>query len=117
MSGGEIRDTFQNLTQVVSTKDQAITTQPKAMIDQANGEVAPRVNQNPSTMACRLRDFTRMNPHMFFGSKVNEDPPDFLDEVYMILYAMELSSNNKGRASCLPTRGFVSNLIHSMERQ
>ena len=36
-----------------------------------------------------------MNPPMFFRSKVNEDPPDFLDEVYKILYAMWVSSNKK----------------------
>ncbi|KAK4737486.1 hypothetical protein R3W88_001183 [Solanum pinnatisectum] len=31
-------------------------------------------------MASRLRDFTRINPPMFFGSKVNEDPQEFLEE-------------------------------------
>ncbi|KAK4726744.1 hypothetical protein R3W88_031661 [Solanum pinnatisectum] len=31
-------------------------------------------------MASRLRDFTRMSPPMFFGSKVNEDPQEFLEE-------------------------------------
>lgn len=36
-----------------------------------------------------------MNPTMFCGSKVNEDPWDFIDEVYKILYAMEFSLNEK----------------------
>ncbi|KAK4729735.1 hypothetical protein R3W88_022723 [Solanum pinnatisectum] len=31
-------------------------------------------------MSSRLRDFTRMNPPMFFGSKVNEDPQKFVEE-------------------------------------
>ncbi|XP_015077517.1 uncharacterized protein LOC107021382 [Solanum pennellii] len=46
-------------------------------------------------MAFRLRDFTRMNPPMFFGSKVNEDSQDFSDEVYKILYVTGVSSNEK----------------------
>ena len=36
-----------------------------------------------------------MNPPMFFGSKVNENPQDFLDVVYKILYTMGISSNEK----------------------
>ena len=39
-------------------------------------------------MTDRLRDFTRMNPHIFTGSKNPEVPPEFLDEVYKILVAM-----------------------------
>ena len=43
-------------------------------------------------MASRLRDFMRMNPPMFFGSKVYEDPQDFIDEVYNILFSMGVST-------------------------
>ena len=32
---------------------------------------------------------------MFFGSKLNEDPQDFLDEIYKILYVMGVSSIEK----------------------
>ncbi len=58
------------------------------MVAQENQKVAPRVNQKASTMASRLRDFSRIKPPMFFGSKVNEDPHDFLNDVYKILYSM-----------------------------
>ncbi|TMW98660.1 hypothetical protein EJD97_003682 [Solanum chilense] len=43
-------------------------------------EVEPRVPQHGSTMASHLRDFTRINPPMFFGLRSNEDPQDFLDK-------------------------------------
>ncbi|XP_049382861.1 uncharacterized protein LOC125847242 [Solanum stenotomum] len=46
-------------------------------------------------MASRLRDFTRMNPSTFLGSKVNEDPQGFLEKVYKIVEAMGVSSNEK----------------------
>ena len=32
---------------------------------------------------------------MFFKYKVNEDPQDFIDEVYMFLYVMGVNSNEK----------------------
>ncbi|KAK4706354.1 hypothetical protein R3W88_034083 [Solanum pinnatisectum] len=38
-------------------------------------------------MASRLRDFTRMNPPMFFGSKVNEDPQEFVEEDNRVIRA------------------------------
>ena len=36
-----------------------------------------------------------MNPPTFYGSKVDEDPQEFIDEVYKILYAMGVSSSEK----------------------
>ena len=43
-------------------------------------------------MASPLRDFTRINPHTFDGYKVEEEPYEFIDEIYQILYAMGLST-------------------------
>ena len=51
---------------------------------QANKEVDPRKNQYARTIDNHLRKFTRINPPMFFGSNVDKDPLDFLDEVYKI---------------------------------
>ena len=39
-------------------------------------------------MANRLRDFTRINPPIFTGSKTSEEPQDFIDEVHKVLVAM-----------------------------
>ena len=36
-----------------------------------------------------------MNPPTFYGSKVEEDPEEFIDEDYKILLAMVLSTSEK----------------------
>jgi len=87
MTNAEIRVALQTLTQLTTTQIEAVTIQAQAITAQANREVGPRVNPNVNTMSSRLRDFTRMNPHMFFGSKVNEDPQEFLEEAYKIVDA------------------------------
>ena len=62
---------------------------------QANKEVVARENKHASTMTSRLRDFTIMNPLIYFGSQVDKDPQDFLYEVYNILFAMGVSTTEK----------------------
>ena len=36
-----------------------------------------------------------MNPPTFYGSKVEEDPQKFIDEVYKIILSMGLSTSEK----------------------
>ena len=50
-------------------------------------------------MASRLRDFTRMIRSTFYGYKVEEDPQNFIDEVYKILLAMGLSTSKMAELS------------------
>ena len=57
--------------------------------------MVPRVNVVESTMTSRLIDFVRMNPPIFLGSKVGEDPQEFLDGVYKVLSAMGVTSREK----------------------
>ncbi|WMV14234.1 hypothetical protein MTR67_007619 [Solanum verrucosum] len=47
---------------------------------QENREIVAHVNPNMGMVVTRIRDFTRMNPPEFHGSKVDEDPPAFIGE-------------------------------------
>ena len=38
-----------------------------------------------------------MNPHTFYMSKVEEDPQEFINVVYKILFAMGLSTSEKAK--------------------
>ena len=46
-------------------------------------------------MASRLRDFSQKKNPTLYRSMVDEDPQEFIDEVYKILYAMGVSSSEK----------------------
>ena len=65
------------------------------MRSQPNREVVPRPHQQVTTMDSHLRDFTRMNPPTFYGSKVDEDLQEFINEVSKILLAMGLCTSEK----------------------
>ena len=88
MTIGETRKAFLNLSQAITSQANAITSQVQAMKTQMNKEVGARVPQHTNNMASRLRGFIRMNPPMFVGLKLNENPQDLFNEVYKILYSM-----------------------------
>jgi len=52
---------------------------------QSNRGVTVSVNPNMCTTTSRVREFTRMNPIEFYGSRVEEDHQEFVDEVYKVL--------------------------------
>ncbi|KAH0661557.1 hypothetical protein KY284_026488 [Solanum tuberosum] len=81
MSNVEIRSAIHKLTQVLAT--------------QVARDARVQVNPNASTTTSRIGDFTRMNPPTFFGSKVEEDTQGFIDEVFKVLEAMGVSSQEK----------------------
>ena len=88
MTDGDIRD-------ALIQSAQAATVQAQAMTVQDNREVVPHCHQQVTSMASCLRDFTQMNPPTFYETKLEKDPQEFIDEVYKILLAMELSKSEK----------------------
>lgn len=79
----------------MNTQALVITNQVLSMKVKENRDVGPYVNQNASTMVSRLRDFNMMYPTIFFGSMIYEEPKEFFDEVYKILFCIGVSSNEK----------------------
>uniref|UniRef100_M1BYU7 Gag-pol polyprotein n=1 Tax=Solanum tuberosum TaxID=4113 RepID=M1BYU7_SOLTU len=73
---------------------------------QANRNKVALMNPNVGTTATNIRDFTRVNLQEFYGSKVDEDPQEFIDEVYRILQIMEVSTMEGGIGS-IPTQSIT----------
>ncbi|WMV50061.1 hypothetical protein MTR67_043446 [Solanum verrucosum] len=65
------------------------------------GAQAPRT----TTSGERVRDFMRMNPPVFHGSKVDEDPQEFIDEVCKILTIMDVGACEKAELVAYQLKG------------
>ena len=50
------------------------------------------LNALQSIMSSSFRDFVRINPLIFLGSKVGKDPEEFLDGVCKVFSAMGMTS-------------------------
>ena len=75
ISNIDIRSAIHSLTQVLSTQVSRHT----------------RVQVNPNATS-RIRDFTRINPLTFYGSKVEEDPQGFIYKGFKVVDVMGVSS-------------------------
>ena len=95
MTNGEIRDFFLNLAQAITLHVNVVASQLQAMTAQAYREVGHHMTQHAIIMASRLRYFTRINPLIFYRSRADEDPQDFLYELHDILFAMGVTTGQK----------------------
>ena len=83
---------------------EALLALAQAVITQVNLTMVPRVNVVESTMTSRLSDFVSMNPPIYLGSKVGEDPQEFLDGVYKVFSVMRVTSSEKAELSLYQLR-------------
>src|SRR5688572_30206689 len=59
-----------------------------AALAQMANAITMQAGRNAPTQASRIRDFTRMNSPEFHRSKPNEDPQDFIEEIFKIVDIM-----------------------------
>ena len=74
----DLRGAVQLLTQLVAAQVQG------------QNAAAPRIIQGEAA-GSRVRDFLHMNPPVFTGSSVTEDPQQFIDEINRIFRVMHIS--------------------------
>ena len=90
MTTGEIRETLLVMSRDSNTH--------------VNTSMTPRVNVVGITLTSRLRDFVRMNPSIFLGSKVGDDSQEFLYVVYNVLSDMGVTSREKAELASYQLR-------------
>ncbi|TMX04331.1 hypothetical protein EJD97_009754, partial [Solanum chilense] len=69
MMEAEMRNILAQMAKAMPSQAQPATVQSQSMMSQANRDTAPRSYQQVTSMTSRVRDFSRMNPPTFYGSK------------------------------------------------
>ena len=83
MTNAELRDALMNLTQLMTAQAQVVNNH---FVAQANQGFESQ--PNVSTPASRIRDFMRMNPPTFHGTKVDDDPHGIINDVFILVDVM-----------------------------
>ncbi|WMV59074.1 hypothetical protein MTR67_052459 [Solanum verrucosum] len=75
------------------------------MTTQANREVVAPISPRMGMAAIRARDFTMINPPEFHGLKVEEDPQEFINEVYKVVEIMGITLVEKAKLAAYQLKG------------
>ena len=78
-----------------------------AALAQMANAIAMQDGRNVPTPTSRIRDFKRMNPPEYYESKANEDPQDFIGEIFMIVDIMGVSSMEKAELAAYQLKGIA----------
>ena len=69
--------------------------------------IATQASRNAPTPASRIRDFNRMNLPRYYGSKANEDPQEFIEEIFKIIDIMGVATNKKDELVAYQLKGLA----------
>lgn len=84
---------------------------------QENSEVVAPVNPYMGTTITRLKDFIRLNPLEFYGSKVEEDLQEFIDEGYKLLMLMRVTPVEKVELNHYKLKGIAEVLFNQWKEE
>ena len=78
----DLRNAVQMLTQLVASQSQ--------------GRAGPTTGEDSAARAAsrRTQDFLKLDPPMFIGSDLSEDPQDFIDQIHRALEVMRIRCGN-----------------------
>ncbi|TMX05318.1 hypothetical protein EJD97_024694 [Solanum chilense] len=90
MTNAELRAALMNTTQLMMAQAQVVTNH---FLSQGNQRGRPQ--PNVSTPTSRIRDFMKMNPPTFHGTKVEEDPQSFIYEIFKVVDTMGVNPRER----------------------
>ena len=92
MTSTYIRASLRVMTQIMMTQDQVIINH---VAYQASLGLGPQPQPNVSIPTSRIQYFATMNPPTLHGTKVNENPEGFIDEVFKVVDFMDVTPRKK----------------------